>query len=65
MTHHLVGLTEIATMLGLSRQRVHQLTQEDATFPKPTVILKAGLIWERAAVEAWAERTGRPLYDDR
>ena len=61
MTHHLVGLTEIAEMLGLSRQRIHQLTREAPDFPEPTVVLKAGSIWEREAVEAWARRTGRSV----
>ena len=57
--HHLVGLTEIAEMLGVSRQRVHQISQEDPTFPKPDAVLSAGLIWKRKAIENWARRTGR------
>jgi len=61
MTHHLVGITEIAAMIGVSRQRVHQLTSEDPTFPAPTAVLSAGGVWERQAIEEWAERTGRPL----
>ena len=51
-------------MLGVSRQRVHQLTQEDSGFPKPAAVLSAGLIWERRAVEEWVERTGRTLRED-
>ena len=61
MTHHLVGLTEIADMLGLSRQRVHQLTQQDPNFPSPTATLSAGLIWERRAIEEWARSVGRSV----
>lgn len=63
MTHHLVGNTEIAAMLGLTRQRVHQLTKENADFPRPTVVLKGGAVWERDAIVAWAERAGRELHD--
>ena len=56
--HHLVGTAEIADMLGVSRQRVHQLvTRPD--FPEPTAVLAAGMIWERSAVEDWARSTGR------
>ena len=50
-------------MLGESRQRVHQLASEDPTFPKPTATLTAGAIWDRAAVKAWVERTGRTLHE--
>lgn len=64
MTHHLVGLTEVAAMLGVSRQRVHQLTREDAGFPKPSAVLTAGHVWERRAIEEWAERTGRTLRQE-
>ncbi len=64
MTHHLVGITEIAAMLGVSRQRVHQLTNEDATFPAPAAVLSAGGVWERTAIEEWAKRVGRVLRGD-
>lgn len=55
---HLMGLTEIAELLGVSRQRVHQLSKSP-DFPEPTARLSAGLIWEREAIEAWARQTGR------
>ena len=58
MTHHLVGATEIATLLGVSRQRVHQLAAGD-DFPKPTAVLSSSIIWEREAVEEWARQAGR------
>lgn len=45
-------------MLGVSRQRVHQLmAQED--FPAPTVSLSSGHVWERAVIEEWIEVTTR------
>jgi prophage regulatory protein len=54
----LVGLTEIAEMLRVSVQRVHQLAEQD-DFPEPVSVLAAGRVWKRADVEAWARRTGR------
>ncbi len=64
MPHHLVGVAEVADMLGLTRQRVHQLAQdENADFPKPAAVLSAGVIWERKSVEEWAKRSGRLAQD--
>jgi predicted DNA-binding transcriptional regulator AlpA len=65
MTHHLVGMTEIAEMLGVSPQRAHQLSREYADFPDPEVEISAGRVWKRAAVERWikahpARKPGRP-----
>lgn len=54
MTSHLVGLSEIATMLGVSRQRVGQLVRDYDDFPPPVAELASGRIWETAAVRAWA-----------
>jgi predicted DNA-binding transcriptional regulator AlpA len=58
MTHHLVGVAEVAEMLGVSRQRVTQLAKT-ASFPRPTVQLAAGPVWESAEIEQWARETGR------
>ncbi len=54
----LVGVAEIAELLGVTRQRVHQLTQAP-DFPAPVAELSAGRIYNRDEVEAWARRTGR------
>lgn len=61
--HHLVGAAEVADMLGVSRQRVHQLAVQ-LGFPEPVVTLAAGKIWERAAIEAWLKTTGRTADRD-
>jgi hypothetical protein len=58
--HHLVGLTEIAEMLGVSRQRVGQLAATDG-FPAPEADLAAGRVWTRQAIEKWAKATGREI----
>lgn len=57
----IVGATEIAEMLGVSRQRVQQLAATPA-FPAPVAQLKIGKIWLLADVERWAETTGRSLH---
>ena len=54
----LMGVAEIAELLGVSRQRVHQLSKAPE-FPAPIAELSAGAIWEREAVETWARKTGR------
>lgn len=68
MTSHLVGLSEIAAMFGVSRQRASQIVRDYDDFPAPVAELASGRIWETAAVEAWAEAhpvrpPGRPTAD--
>lgn len=55
MTHHLVGVAEIAELLGVSRQRVDEITRTHADFPVPEAELRSGRIWKRADVEKWAK----------
>jgi predicted DNA-binding transcriptional regulator AlpA len=54
----LVGLTEIATVLEVSRQRVDQLSRVPG-FPVPVAELASGRIWLRSDIEEWARREGR------
>jgi prophage regulatory protein len=56
----LVAAHEIATMLGVSRQRVSQLATSEG-FPEPAAILTVGRIWLREDIEAWAAATGRTI----
>ena len=68
MSSHLVGLSEIATMLSISRQRASQLVRDYDDFPEPVAELASGRIWDTAAVEAWANAhpvrpPGRPSAD--
>jgi len=52
----LVGAHEIRMMLGVSPQRVYQITMHP-NFPKPVVVLQQGKVWRTADVKAWiAER---------
>jgi predicted DNA-binding transcriptional regulator AlpA len=60
--HHLVGPREIAEMLGVSRQRVTQLTEQPG-FPKPEVNLAMGKVWRTEDVIEWAKQTGRRVEE--
>lgn len=59
----LVGMAEIADMLGVSRQRAHQVAERE-DFPAPVQHLAAGSVYARSAVErfvaGWSRRAGRP-----
>lgn len=59
----LVSRVEIAELLGVTPQRVHQLIGEGG-FPAPLITLAIGQVWEWETVKAWAEREGRIPYDD-
>ena len=56
---HLIGVAEIAELLGITRQGVDKLTRTRGDFPAPAAVLTAGRIWEREAVEQRARETGR------
>lgn len=57
--HHLVGAHEIARLLGVSRQRAHQLIAR-ADFPAPVIELAMGKVWHAEDVEQWdRERKAR------
>ncbi|HUP86062.1 MAG TPA: LuxR C-terminal-related transcriptional regulator [Acidimicrobiales bacterium] len=58
MTHHLVGAAEVAALLGVSRQRVSQLSAAQ-DFPVPQAELASGRIWARDEVEEWIRARGR------
>ena len=58
VTQQLMGIAEIAKLLGVSPQRAHQLSRSDA-FPEPLAVLAAGPVWETTSVEEWARNTGR------
>lgn len=53
--HHLVGATEIAALLGVTRQRVNQLSKEPH-FPAPVAQLGLGAVWNTEDVQRWAEQ---------
>jgi len=65
MVHHLVGVAELAELLGVSRQRAVQIADSFQDFPEPEVELASGRVWKRSDVESWIarhpnRRSGRP-----
>jgi predicted DNA-binding transcriptional regulator AlpA len=63
-TPELLAASDVAELLGVSRQRVHQLHADRADFPAPYARLGSGPIWTRPAIEAfdrsWLRKPGRP-----
>lgn len=51
----LMGVQEIAALLGVSRQRADQLSRQKG-FPEPVAVLSNGRqrIWQAEDVQAWA-----------
>lgn len=64
----LVSGPEAAEILGVNRQRVHQLATQNSQFPKPLYKLAVGSLWDRRAIEAfdaeWERKPGRPPKPD-
>lgn len=60
----LVSAVEAAEILGVSWQRVHQLSAEHSMFPTPVARLASGSVWLRTGVEGfaarWTRKVGRP-----
>jgi predicted DNA-binding transcriptional regulator AlpA len=48
----LLGVREIATLLGVSRQRADQITRTKQ-FPDPVARLAAGAVWDARHVMRW------------
>ena len=59
----IVGTTEVARMLGVSRQRVLQLAARPG-FPEPLGRLPKGNVWRKDDVKSWAAEKGREVRDD-
>jgi len=60
----LVGISEAARILGVSRQRAHAIASTDA-FPDPVAELAAGPVYLETAVRAFAaipRKAGRPRH---
>jgi predicted DNA-binding transcriptional regulator AlpA len=58
----LVIAADVARLLGVSRQRAHQLSGQPG-FARPIGRLGRSLVWRRRDVDAWAMRTGRAISD--
>jgi len=57
----LVGTTDIAAMLGVSRQRVGQLVDTHHDFPPHLDVVGGRRVWNRKHIERWiAAHPDRP-----
>lgn len=59
MTHHLLGVAEIAELLELSPDQVRRLIRTDPEFPLPEANLHIGRVWSTMAVEQWRDEHRR------
>ncbi len=55
----LVSVPEVAEVLGVSAQRVHELARGTRGFPLPVYELRTGKLWLRDAIVAFSERRDR------
>lgn len=55
----LAGSGEIAALLGVSRQRVGQLTKA-LDWPAPAAVLGLGAVWRTDDIRCWADSHDRP-----
>lgn len=55
----LISVTEIAKLLGVTRQHVDRLVRTDVNFPSPVAVLSGMRVFDRAAIDRWARQTGR------
>ena len=56
----MLGAAELCALLGVSRQRVSQLTGKQ-WFPAPAVRLAMGAVWALTDIQQMADQTGRTL----
>ena len=61
VTHHLLGVAELAKRWGVSRARIHAL-RDEGKIPAGTR-LKGGVIWDLAVIEEHERVTGREVKD--
>lgn len=59
----ILGLAEIAAMLGVKKQVVTNWKSRKASFPKPMAILKSGPIWSQEAIAGWIEAERKRISD--
>lgn len=54
----LLGLAEVADLLGVTKQNVANWRARRDDFPQPIATLKSGPVWSTQAISEWAEREG-------
>lgn len=59
----LVGLAEMADLLGITKQVLTNWRSRKTDFPKPMAELKSGPVWDLGQIREWAEAEGLPISD--
>jgi len=54
----IVGLAEIADLLGRTSKAMWQLKQRHPDFPRPVRTLRCGPVWNAEEVQSWANEHG-------
>jgi predicted DNA-binding transcriptional regulator AlpA len=57
--HELVSGGEVARRLGVSRERVRQLSEDPKRFPRPLAVVGRDRVWRWGDVAAWARANER------
>lgn len=57
-THEILDVQDVASVLEVTRQRVHQLASND-DFPQPLGELNGGRVWSYDAIVTWNASSGR------
>jgi chromosome partitioning protein len=60
----ILGLSEVAELLGTSRQTIANWRQRRRDFPSPIAELKSGPIWSREHITEWADEAGVEVVDE-
>lgn len=58
-----LGLAEVAEMLGVTKQNVANWRNRRDDFPQPIATLKSGPVWQTTAILSWAETEGYDVSD--
>ena len=57
----LLGLAEVAEMLGVNKQNVANWRARRSDFPAPVANLKSGPVWSTESIVEWAHRSGHQV----
>jgi chromosome partitioning protein len=63
MADDLLGVAEVAVLLGVTRQTVSNWRARQEGFPSPTAELRSGPIWTRSAIVSWAAEAAVPIVE--
>ena len=59
----LLGTSEVAALLGVSRQAISNLRARNPEFPAPIAELKSGPVWKEEDIRAWAEKSAVQIVE--